>query len=195
MRDRRGGLAPPRGEVIDLAMFIPDLIFKLYLLLLAGLVTLQDWRHMRISNRVSLVLLAPLPPLMVARWLSGAITVQAGQLVLAGWALCFLFQRLQVFGGGDVKVLMAVLAYFPDPVLAGWILIAILVGSLLMMVRYDRLASFRRMAAVLALAAMGTLPTVDDVRVAKTQRGQPLLFAPAIACAVYWLFVWNGHLL
>jgi len=31
--------------------------------------------------------------------------------------------------------------------------------------------------------------------VAKTQRGQPLLFAPAIACAVYWLFVWNGHLL
>jgi len=180
---------------VEEAMWVLGWLFRLDVMLLAALIALQDWRHMRIANLISLTLLAPLVPLLTARLLAGSLPPAAAQLILAGWALCFVFQRLQVFGGGDAKVLMAVVAYFPDQTLMIWLLVAILVGSLLMMVRYDRFASFRRMFAVLTLAAMGTYPTVAEIRVAKTERGQPLLFAPALACMIFWLFVWNGRLL
>jgi len=106
-----------------------------------------------------------------------------GATVVA-WLVALLFARAGLFGGGDAKVVMILMALFPDRRLAAALLGAELVGSLVVLRRrYGWRGTLQRIAHAVRLARRGELPATG-ARWATTVPGVPKLAAGALAYLV-----------
>jgi Flp pilus assembly protein protease CpaA len=97
--------------------------------------------------------------------------------VLVAWLCAWAAWTLPLVGGADAKVLMALVALFPDPALAALLAAAQIGWSLYHLVR-----RYRGQAIKVALAGVLSRPTEEDL----TANGVPLLPAYAAAGAAFF---------
>jgi Flp pilus assembly protein protease CpaA len=155
------------------------------LLALAG----YDLRHKRVPNCIVQPLLIASAVVLALRL--GLNAAGWGDLALVGmtWATCAVLWWLRVFGGGDMKLVMALAALFPDIQLIYLLLGAALIGLLLVLVIGDRRAGLQRLAAIIVMAGHGVLPQRAEISAAYRSRGQPITFALSLGAVLYlWLF-------
>ena len=116
------------------------------------------------------------PVIVVASWLAGQ-SPQDVRLILTAWACAWPAWTLHFVGGADAKVFMALVAFFPDPLLIGLLLAIQVAWSV-----YHLVCRYRGKALEVALAGMLSRPTEEDL----DARGVPLLPAYAAAGAVFF---------
>lgn len=109
---------------------------------------------------------------LAAHWLQRTMSPSALAVVGGGWAVCLFVWWLRVLRGGDVKLIMSLLALFPE-VRFVWILLAILlVGSLSAIVVKEGRTGLRRLGALFYTVFVGrTLPTRDEIEASYRQPG------------------------
>jgi prepilin peptidase CpaA len=148
-----------------------------------------DLRHKRVPNCVVQPLLIAGAVVMALRL--GLNAVGWGDLALVGmtWATCAVLWWLHAFGGGDMKLVMALVALFPDIQLIYLLLGAVLTGLLLVLLASEGRAGLRRLTMLLTMASQGVLPQRAEISAAYRSRGQPITFAVSLGAVVYlWLF-------
>lgn len=99
------------------------------------------------------------------------------RLILTVWVCAWAAWALHLAGGADAKVLMALVALFPDPVLAALLAAAQVGLSIFHLVR-----RYRGQALKVALAGVLSRPTEEDL----AANGVPLLPVYAAAGAVFF---------
>src|SRR5688572_18416285 len=116
------------------------------------LVSLATWdvRYRRVPNSVVQPLLVAGVAILLVRLVLGKIG--PGALVVAGgtWAVCLVLWWLRAFGGGDIKLVMALIALAPEMRFVYLLLAAALGGLLLNLVLGEGRTGLRRLAALLA---------------------------------------------
>lgn len=93
--------------------------------------------------------------------------------ILIGWTCVWAAWTLHLIGGADAKAVMALLAFFPNPLLAGLLVAAQLLWSIFHLVR-----RYGGRSPGVALNGIFSRPTQDDL----VAQGVPLM--PAYAAAV-----------
>ncbi len=116
------------------------------------------------------------PAGMMAAFLA-ANAPQDARLILTVWACAWAAWTLHLVGGADAKVLMALVALFPDPALAALLAAAQVGLSIFHLVR-----RYRGQAIKVALAGALSRPTEEDL----AANGVPLLPVYAAAGAVFF---------
>ena len=116
------------------------------------------------------------PVIFFGGWLSGQ-SPQDVRLIMTAWACAWPAWTLHLVGGADAKVFMALVAFFPDPLLVGLLLAMQVAWS-----AYHLVRRYRGKALKVALAGVLSRPTEEDLDV----RGVPLLPAYAAAGAVFF---------
>ena len=116
------------------------------------------------------------PVILVAGFLAGQ-SPQDVHLVLTAWACAWPAWTLHLVGGADAKVFMALVAFFPDPLLVGLLLAMQVAWSVYHLVR-----RYRGKALKVALVGALSRPTEEDL----DARGVPLLPAYAAAGALFF---------
>jgi Flp pilus assembly protein protease CpaA len=116
------------------------------------------------------------PVILIAGWLAGQ-SPQDVRLILTTWACAWPAWTLHLVGGADAKVFMALVAFFPDPLLVGLLLAMQVAWSVYHLVR-----RYRGQALKVALVGALSQPTEEDL----DARGVPLLPAYAAAGAVFF---------
>lgn len=160
--------------------------------LLAGL-AIYDWRRRRVPNWAVQPLLLAGVVLLLARLGRGQVGLAALAWVGGTWAACLVLWWLRAFGGGDMKLVMALIALVPEAQLIYLLLAAALGGLLLNLAFGEGRVGLRRFAALLATASQGALPTRAEIAAAYRARGRPITFAFSLAGITYlWLF-WAGR--
>jgi prepilin peptidase CpaA len=166
-----------------------DWVVRLALTVLLVGLGIYDWRYRRVSNWAVQPLLLVGVGLLLVRLASGQLG--HGALAVAGstWLACLALWWLRAFGGGDMKLVMGLIALAPDARLVYLLLAAALGGLLLNLVFGEGQSGLRRLAALLATASQGALPTRAEIEAAYQARGRPITFAFSLAGIVYvWLF-------
>jgi len=151
-----------------------------------------DLRHKRIPNAV-------MRPAVIAGWLVLVARLALGQV---GWeqvglatltaAICLALWWIRAFGGGDTKLVVALVALFPDARFVYAMLSAVLLGAILALVVWDGRAGLRRLAALFVTASQGSWPGRAEVAVAYQTRGRPITFALSLGAILYIWLVWPG---
>jgi Flp pilus assembly protein protease CpaA len=100
------------------------------------------------------------------------------QLILVAWFCAWAAWALHLAGGADAKVLMALVAFFPDPLLA-----ALLVAAQVAWSVYHLIRRYRGRALQVALTGTLSRPTQEEL----DAHGVPLLPAYAAAGAAFFL--------
>jgi Flp pilus assembly protein protease CpaA len=129
-------------------------------------------------------------------------SVLSARLVL-GWAtwaqvgvatatslVCLPLVWAKVFGGGDMKLMIALITLFPDARLVYFVMAAVLLGSMLALITWDGRAGLRRLAALLMTASQGAWPTRSEIAVAYHSRGRPMTFAFSVGAVGYLWLIW-----
>jgi len=116
------------------------------------------------------------PAAMVTAILVGG-TPQEVSLVLVAWLCAWAAWTLHLVGGADAKVLMTLVALFPDPAFAGLLAAAQVAWSIYHLVR-----RYRGQAIKVALIGVLSQPTEEDL----AANGVPLLPAYAAASAAFF---------
>ncbi|MCC6191696.1 MAG: prepilin peptidase [Anaerolineales bacterium] len=151
-----------------------------------------DWRYRRVPNGVVQPLLLGSVVLLILRLGWGYLSPAALAVAGGTWAACLILWWLHVFGGGDMKLVIAVIALAPELQLVYLLLAAVLGGLLLNLALGEGPSGLRRLAALLVTASQGALPTRAEITAAYEARGRPITFAFCLAGIVYlWLF-WAG---
>ncbi|MCC6190622.1 MAG: prepilin peptidase [Anaerolineales bacterium] len=151
-----------------------------------------DLRNKRIPNAV-------MRPAVIAGWLvlvarlalSQVSWEQVGLATLTS-AICLALWWIRAFGGGDTKLLIALVALFPDARFVYAMMIAVLLGSLLALIVWDGRAGLRRLAALFVTASRGAWPDRAEVAAAYQKRGRPITFAFSLGAVLYIWLVWPG---
>ncbi|MCC7362069.1 MAG: prepilin peptidase [Anaerolineales bacterium] len=159
--------------------------------LLVGL-AVYDWRHHRVPNWVVRPILVTGAASLLARLGLGQLGPAALAIAASTWAACLVLWWLRAFGGGDMKLVMALIALAPDLRLVYLLLAAVLGGLLLNLALGEGPSGLRRLAALLATASHGALPTRAEITAAYEARGRPISFAFCLAGIVYVWLVWAG---
>ena len=168
------------------------LVTRLAMTLLLVSLAAYDVRYHRVPNRVvRLLLLAGVGITLVRLWL-GRLGPQAFAIMGFTWAACIVLWWLHAFGGGDMKLVMALITLAPDMRLIYLMLGAALGGLLLILIIDQGRPGFRRLAALLAAASQGVLPDRAEISTAYQSRGRPITFAFCLAGVVYIWFFWVG---
>ena len=89
-----------------------------------------------------------------------------------------------------MKLMMALIAFFPDMQLVYLSLGAALAGLLLILAVTERRAGLRRLVALLMMASQGSLPGRAEIAEAYRRRGQPITFVFSLAATAYLWFYW-----
>ncbi len=160
-------------------------------IVLVGL-AIFDWRHHRVPNwAVQPLLLAGVVLLLVRLWL-GQFGPEALAVAGSTWAVCLVLWWLRAFGGGDMKLVMALIALAPDMLFIYMLLAAVLGGLLLNLALGEGPGGLRRLVSLLFTTSLVALPTRAEITAAYEARGRPITFAFCLAGIVYlWLF-WAG---
>lgn len=165
-------------------------------LFLTGLLTglaVYDWRHHRAPNWAVQPLFMAGAALLLARLVRGQLGPEALAVAGSTWAVCLVLWWLRAFGGGDMKLVMALIALAPEARLIYLLLAAALGGLLLNLAFGEGRVGLRRFAALLVTASQGALPTRAEIATAYQTRGRPITFAFSLAGIMYlWLF-WAGR--
>lgn len=152
----------------------------------------QDLRHKRLPN-------ALMRPAVIAGWILLLARLVLGQVMgtqVAVTALtaivCLGLWWLHAFGGGDMKLVMALVALFPDHRLIYVLLAAGLLGSLLALVIWEGQVGLQRLSALFVTVSRGVWPGRSEVAAAYRRRGRPITFAFSMGAVVYVWLVWPG---
>jgi Flp pilus assembly protein protease CpaA len=159
--------------------------------LLLGL-AFYDQRNKRVPNKVVKPLLVGALLVVALRVVTGQLAMSEAALVVATWGLCITLAWLHVFGGGDMKLVMSLVAFFPDMRLIYLSLGAVLAGLLLILAATERRAGLRRLVALFMAASQGALPGRAEIAEAYRTRGQPITFVFSLAAIAYLWFYWVG---
>ena len=149
-----------------------------------------DLGQRRVPNKVVRPLLAGALLVLAIRLSLGQLKLGEATLIVATWFTCIALSWLRVFGGGDMKLMMALIALFPDMQLVYLSLGAALAGLLLILVVTERRAGLSRFVALLMMASQGALPGRAEIAEAYRTRGQPVTFVFSLAAIAYLWFYW-----
>lgn len=154
-------------------------------IVLVGLAALDGWRR-RVPNAVVLPMLAASLPLNLLRWLAGDLLPVQALLMLAVWTAGLVAWHWHIFGAGDVKLAMALVAWFPDSRLSVALLTTLVAGLPVLLWVRDGRAGFDRLVALAAAAWRGQVPTPEDVCFATARRGRaPATFLISLGGLIY----------
>jgi prepilin peptidase CpaA len=156
--------------------------------ILVGLGFYDLWRA-RVPNLIVLPLLVVTLPLNAVRVWHGTLDGWDVALLAVGWLVCLLLWAMRAFGGGDVKLMMALLGLFPEARMVLTLLLGLLVGLLLVLISSEGRAGLRRLGALFFTAAQGLWPTREEIQAAYLARGRRITWVIALAGLVY-LWVW-----
>jgi hypothetical protein len=152
-----------------------------------------DWRAGLLPNRGTLPVIGLGVLSLAMRLIQRALPLTTLALVGIGWALCLLVWWLRIFRGGDTKLIMGLLALFPDRRFV-WILLGILfAGALSAIVVREGRTGLRRLGALFYTVLVGrTLPTRDDIEASYQQPGGShrlgYLFSLAGLACLWWAY-------
>ncbi len=157
-------------------------------IVLLGL-AIHDQLTTKVPNRV-------VRPLLVACLVIAALRLGLGQvglgeaaLIATTWVTCTALAWLSVFGHGDMKIVIALVALFPEMRLIYLLLAASLAGQLLVLVLSEGRVGLRRLALLLMAASQGMLPSRAEISEAYESRGRPVTFVFSLAGIAYmWLY-------
>lgn len=156
--------------------------------LLLGL-AIYDIRTRRVPNIVVVPLLLVGAGMTLVRLWLGLLSPESIWIMSLTVVACGVLWRLHAFGGGDVKLIVALIALAPDMQLVYLLLGGTLGGLLLVLAVGDGRQGVRRLAALLANASHGVLPDQVEIRTAYQSRGRPITFAFCLSAVAYlWLF-------
>ena len=156
--------------------------------LLLGL-AVYDIRTRRVPNIVVVPLLLVGAGVTLSRLWQGQLSQENIWILSLAVVACGISWRLRAFGGGDVKLIVAMVALAPDMRLVYLLLGGTLGGLLLVLAVGDGRQGIRRLMALLANAGHGVLPDRAEIMAAYQSRGRPITFAFCLASVAYlWLF-------
>lgn len=154
---------------------------------LVGLGLYDLWRA-RVPNVIVLPLLIATVPLTAVRLWEGTLDVGGLALLAGAWLISWVLWVLRVFGGGDTKLMMALLGLFPNEQMALTLLLSLLAGLLLVLISSEGRAGLRRLGALFFTAAHGLLPTREEIQAAYLARGRRITWVIALAGLAYlWI--------
>ena len=142
-------------------------------------VAVWDWRRGIIPNWLTL-------PVMLA---AGGLRFYQGQwLVLALWVLLYLIWRMNIVGGGDAKLLMALFALFPTYEFAFLFSVLVLAALVpVIVVRHWGKRPIDLAAAVVGRIGQGRLlPTQEELQT----QGQQYAWTFCLPGAIYLWWLW-----
>jgi prepilin peptidase CpaA len=168
-------------------------VVRLALTFLLVSLAIYDKRYCRVPNWTVQPLLLVAVFLLLVRL--GLGQLGSGGLVVAAstWAACLILWWLRAFGGGDMKLVMALIAFAPEARLVYLLLGAAFGGLLLNLILGEGRTGLRRLVALLATASQGALPTRAEIGTAYQARGRPITFAFCLAGIVYLWLYWAGQ--
>lgn len=135
---------------------------------------LSDLARRRVPNVLTLPLLAIALALAVARWTLGRWGSDDIVALAVAWAVCSTAWVLRLFGGGDAKLAMSLLGFFPTSGVALCILVSLMAGSLVYLACGPDRSGWSRLRR-LALTMMSTraLPARTEVVEGYRRRAHP----------------------
>lgn len=168
-------------------VFILALRIGLTILLVA--LAIYDLRSGRVPNWIVWPLMVAAILLTILRLAGESLSLNQIGLIVVVWIACFVAWQWRVFGGGDMKLVMALMALFPDVRMLLTILIGLLLGLIVALLWRDGMKGLRRQMAILFLAAQGQLPSQAEIAEAYASRSIRITFAISLGGLIYlWLF-------
>jgi Flp pilus assembly protein protease CpaA len=159
-------------------------------IVLVGLGVYDLWRA-RVPNLVVLPLLVTTIPLTAIRLTAGDMSLGQVGLIVTTWAVCLCLWSLHIFGGGDMKLVMALVGLFPALEFVLLLSGSVLIGLLVVLACQSGRAGLLRLRALLVTAASGSLPTRSEIRAAYATRPSRVTFLISLAaCGYLWLASW-----
>jgi Flp pilus assembly protein protease CpaA len=128
---------------------------------------------------------------LAVRLLQHTVPLSALWLVGIGWVVCLVVWRLRVFGGGDMRAIMGLLAFFPDLRFV-WILLGVLfVGSwIVILKRQGVMNGLRRQWALFYTVFVGrTVPKPPEIAASCREPGGVHRYGYMLSLAGV-LFLW-----
>jgi Flp pilus assembly protein protease CpaA len=128
---------------------------------------------------------------LAVRLLQHTVPLSALWLVGIGWVVCLVVWRLRVFGGGDMRAIMGLLAFFPDLRFV-WILLGVLfVGSwIVILKRQGVMNGLRRQWALFYTVFVGrTVPRPAEIAASCREPGGVHRYGYMLSLAGV-LFLW-----
>lgn len=160
-------------------------------LILFGL-AVYDWRRERVPNVVALPLLLAAIALNGMRLIVGELTEGQGALLVLTWAGCLGLWWMRALGGGDAKLVMALIGLFPEGKLLVMLVGVLLIGHVIILLGREGRRGLRRLGALALNSLQGAVPTRSEIRAAYQSRRNPITFLISLAGLAYlWLF-WGG---
>ena len=161
--------------------------------ILVGL-AIYDLKRGLVPNLVVMPLLCIVIPLNVARLAAGMISTRQIGLLTAVWAIGFFLWVMRVWGGGDVKLAMALVGIFPQIWMVNILVAVLAAGHFMILLNRDGWASFRRLKVIIFDALIiGKLPTPAEIQAVALARRSPVAYLISAAGLIYlWLPTFFG---
>lgn len=145
----------------------------------------------RVPNLVILPLLLAVVPLTAAHLVVNELGWGEAAIILTTWAVCLWFWRLRLVGGGDAKLVMALIGIFPDSRLLLAILLGLLVGSTATLIVQHGHTGLRRTNTILAtMLSRCMLPMREEIREAYQRRSSPAVAWISAGGLLYLWWIW-----
>lgn len=151
---------------------------------LIGLGLYDLWRA-RVPNLIVLPLLLATLPLNALRLWQGTLNGWDLALLAAAWLACLFLWVTRAFGGGDAKLMMALMGLFPNERMVLMLLLTLLAGLMLVLISNEGRAGLSRLGALFITAATGILPTRAEIQAAYLARGRRITWVIALAGLMY----------
>jgi prepilin peptidase CpaA len=165
------------------------LIIRLVMTVLLLRLAIYDIHTRRVPNLVVIPLLLVGGGVTLVRLWLGHVSPESIWVLALTVVACLILWRFHAFGGGDVKLIVALIALAPDMQLVYLLLGGTLGGLFLVLAVGDGRQGIRRMMALLANAGHGVLPDRAEIMAAYQSRGRPITFAFCLAAVAYlWIF-------
>jgi len=164
------------------------LALRIGLSILLIILAVYDLRRGRVPNWIVWPLMMAAILLTITRLVSGSLSLNQIGLIVVVWIACFVAWQRHVFGGGDVKLVMALIGLFPDVRMLLTILLSLLLGLIVALLWRDGMKGLRRQIAILFLVAQGQLPSQAEIAEAYASRSIRITFAISLGGLIYlWL--------
>ncbi len=169
---------------------LPPFLWRLGLsAVLVGL-AIWDWRAGVLPNRGTLSVVGLGVVSLAVHIFRRTLPLTALLWVASGWAVCLLVWWLRVVRGGDAKLIMGLLALFPEERFVWLLLGVLLAGAVAAIVLNDGWPGLRRLWALFYTVFVGrTLPTRDEIE-ASYQRPGGSHRLGYLLCLAGLVFLW-----
>jgi Flp pilus assembly protein protease CpaA len=182
------------GWRIERKQLMNELVIRVGIsVILIGL-ALYDLKRCLVPNLVVMPLLVTVIPLNTARFAAGTIALGHIGLIALAWAVCLFLWAMRVFGGGDVKLAMALIGMFPEIRLVNILVGVLVIGHFAILLNRDGWTGFRQLKAII-LDALVTrkLPTPAEIQAAALAQRSPVTYLISGAGLIYlWLAYFSG---